>query len=374
LNRTFPGVPADLLASGAVPLAARADRPVSWFEFWPGWLFYLPVVMQWIALGLRHGDFSLPTAANPAIEAGGLCGESKTSILDQMKGPARDLLAPYCCFLTGAESGGDLGAEEAAMAAAGLAFPVVAKPDVGCNGTGVRVIRDRAGLASYLAAFPRQAGVVLQALVEHPGEAGIFYIREPGQARGRITSITLKSVPSVVGDGRSTLRALILADPRLGRMTHLFFPRLADRLDDVPDSGRVVQLTFVGNHCKGSTFRDGREHATAELNNCIERLARALPSFHFGRFDLRFRSLAELRRGTGFTIIEINGVGSEATHIWDPRMRLSQAYATQFEHYRAAFEIGALNRRAGHRSTGLRELFRLWQLQRRLMASYPLHD
>ena len=34
----------------------------------------------------------------------------------------------------------------------------------------------------------------------------------------------------------------------------------------------------------------------------------------------------------------------------------------------------AANRRAGHRSTGLRELTRHWQTQRRLMARYPEHD
>ena len=63
-------------ARGAVLPARLRERPVSYFEFWPGWLFYSPVVAQWIALGLRHGDMSLPTAANPRITGGGLCGES----------------------------------------------------------------------------------------------------------------------------------------------------------------------------------------------------------------------------------------------------------------------------------------------------------
>ena len=363
------GAPAGLLAGDVAPLPP-AERAISFFEFWPGWLFYLPVVVQWIGLGLRYGDFSLPTAANPRITAGGLCGETKTSILDQMGRPERELIAPYECIATGGSD--DMAALRAA--ADRLGFPLVAKPDIGCNGTGVRVVADHAALAAYLAAFPRGAGLVLQTLVTDAGEAGIFYMRHPDEARGRITSITLKMAPTVVGDGRSTLRDLILADPRLGRMSRLFFPRLAARLGEVPDSGQPVRLTFVGNHCKGSTFRDGREHATAELNDRIEAIARSIPDFHFGRFDLRYRSLAELRRGTGFRIIEVNGVGSEATHIWDPRTTLAHAYATQFAHYRAAFAIGRRNRQAGHRSTGLRGLARLWRLQRRLMAAYPMHD
>ena len=68
------------------------DRPLSFFEFWPDWAFYLPVVAHWLALGVRYGGFTLPTAANPTITTGGVCGESKIEILDQVTGPARDLL------------------------------------------------------------------------------------------------------------------------------------------------------------------------------------------------------------------------------------------------------------------------------------------
>ncbi|HET6197081.1 MAG TPA: D-alanine--D-alanine ligase, partial [Acetobacteraceae bacterium] len=49
------------------PLARPRGKPVSYFEFWPDWLFYFPVAAHWIALGLRHRGFMLPTAANPAI-------------------------------------------------------------------------------------------------------------------------------------------------------------------------------------------------------------------------------------------------------------------------------------------------------------------
>ena len=47
---------------------------------------------------------------------------------------------------------------------------------------------------------------MLQAFSADPGEAGIFYIRHPDEATGRVTSLTLKSSPVVTGDGRQTLR------------------------------------------------------------------------------------------------------------------------------------------------------------------------
>jgi hypothetical protein len=356
----------------AAPAATeKRKRPLSFFEFWPDWLFYMPVVVHWLLLGVWYRDFSLPTAANPGITTGGLCGESKLSILSQIGPDAAGLVAPFCGVT--AHPGG-VNAAEAAMAAHGLHYPVVAKPDIGCNGTGVRLVRDRAGMERYLADFPEGETVVLQRYIADPNEAGIFYIRHPDEAAGRITSVTIKTPPVVVGDGRSTLRALILADERAGLVPHLYLDRLADRLDIVPVSGEAVQLVFVGNHCKGSLFQDGRGLVTPALTEAIERLVRSMPNFFFGRIDVRFVSTVALRRGIGFQVIEINGAGSEATHIWDPATPLLEAWRTQFFHYGAAFRIGAANRRRGFAPSGVRRMYRDWMNQRRLMALYPLND
>ena len=349
----------------------RHARTMSLFEFWPGWLFYTPVVAHWIALGLRYGDFSLPSAANPRVATGGLCGESKSSILDEAGPVARAWIAPWTVLHTGAD---DPARARAAMQAAGLALPLVVKPDIGCNGTGVRLVQDEAALDAALASFPRGVALLIQALIPWEQEAGIFYMREPGATRGRITSLTLKHAPEAVGDGRSTLRALILADPRFGRVPHIYLPRLEGRLETVPGAGERVRLVFAGNHCKGSVFRDGRDDITPALTARLDAIIGDIRDFHFGRIDVRFESLAALRAGEGFRIIEVNGVGSEATHIWDPDTTLREAYATQFFHYRAAFRIGAAMRRRGTRTCGPFELLRLWRLQRRLLASYPLND
>jgi hypothetical protein len=358
-------------AVAAPHVAEQRRRPVSFFEFWPGWLFYTPVVIHWLMLGLRYGDFSLPTAANPRITTGGLCGESKLSILSQVGPEAQALLAPACGVLARPDG---TAAAEAAMDTFGLHYPVVVKPDIGCNGTGVRLIRDRRAMDRYLKVYPPGETVVLQQFVEEPNEAGIFYVRHPDEAHGRITSITIKKPPVVVGDGRSTLRTLILADERAGRVPHLYLVRLADKLDSVPALGETVQLVFVGNHCKGSIFQDGNTLVTPALTEAIDRLARSMPDFFFGRIDVRFSSTVSLRRGTGFRVIEINGAGSEATHIWDPSTTLLSAWRTQFFHYGAAFRIGAANRRRGFSPSGVRAMYRDWMNQRRLMAIYPLND
>ncbi len=351
--------------------APRPERAVSPFEFLPGWLCYGPVIAQWIALGLRHGDMSLPTAANPAIPTGGLCGERKTASLDLVSGAARDWVAPYTTLSTGND---DLARAERALAEAGLALPVVLKPDIGCNGTGVRLIRDRASLEAALAAFPRSVSLVMQRFVPYPGEAGLFYIRHPHETRGRITSVTLKYPPSVVGDGQSTLRQLIEADPRHGKLRHLYAARLGGRLETVPPAGHRETLVFAGNHCKGSIFRNGADIATEALTDRLDAIAQSMPDFHFGRFDLRYATLGALRRGEDFRIIEINGVGAEATHIWDPATSLWEIWRAQLKHYGASWKIGAAMRTRGARPSGLVPMARDWLLQRRLMKSYPLND
>jgi hypothetical protein len=344
--------------------------PVSFFEFWPGWLFYAPIVAQWAWLGLRWGDLSLPTAANPHIETGGLCGESKASILVQVSGPARAMLAPYVRIQ--ATDAPNL--IEAAMRDSDLAYPVILKPDIGCNGAGVRLIEDASALARALPLYPRGVELLLQRYIPWEGETGIFYVRHPHERHGRITSITLKYPQYVVGDGVRTLRRLVLADPRAGRVPHLYLPRLAARLDEIPASGERVRLVLVGNHCKGSVFRDGTGQLTPALAARIESLAQAMPDFHFGRFDLRYRSLEELRQGEAFSVIEINGAGSEATHMWDARTRLGKAWRDQLWHYEQVFRIGRANRARGFKTSGVGPTLRAWRRQVRLMASYPAND
>ena len=355
-------------ASLARPGTASKDRLLSRFEFWPGWLFYAPVVAQWICLGLRYGDMSLPTAANPTIETGGLCGESKSDILDLAGETARLWIAPWLVFTAGVDDAVMLANES------GFGWPVVLKPDIGCNGTGVKLIANADALRMAIPFYPHGVRLMLQRYVPEQGEAGLFYIRHPGEAHGRVTSLTLKYAPSVTGDGRSTLEALVLADARAGKVPQLYLPRLGRRRATVPAAGEVVPLVFTGNHCKGSVFVDGADAVTPALVRQVDAIARDIPGFHFGRLDVRYASEAALRQGQAFTVIEVNGAGSEATHIWDARCTLRDAYAAQFTHYRAAWEIGRANRAAGHKPSGLRTMYRKWRLQRRLLASYPTND
>ncbi|MCB5943687.1 D-alanine--D-alanine ligase [Acidocella sp. KAb 2-4] len=367
---------ASLAGALGAPGRSKGKSPVSFFEFWPGWLFYAPVVLFWALKSLRYGSATLPSLANPRIDAGGICGESKNAILGLAGPVARQSIAPFAGFTTAGHHGGDdLAMARAAMTGAGLHFPVVAKPDMSCNGVGVRVVHDEAELAAYLAAFPRATALQLQALVTYEGEAGIFYIRRPREAQGRITSVTLKYPPTVTGDGHSRVRELIAADARLNAVSNLLLPRLGAKADHVPAAGESVKLVFVGNHCRGSTFKDGMDIVTPALTARIDEIMHDMPEVYFSRIDLRYDTLEALREGRDFKIIEFNGSGSEATNIWDPEMTIGRAYQTQFFHYGESFRIGAdIRRQSGLKPVGLLKLAGLWWHQKRLMAAYPQND
>jgi hypothetical protein len=352
--------------------------PLSFFEFWPMWAFYPPVALYSGWLMLRHGGVLLPTAANPSFPGGGFFGESKARILELAVKHLPQWVAPFVRIDRPAPGKADPDSEVTAalaqLAAAGLALPVVAKPDLGCRGAGVRLVRTEADLHAYISGFPVDASFVLQRLVPHEGEAGVFWCREPGEPKGRIVSITLKYFPYVHGDGRRTLRELILADPRAGRLSHLYLGRHAARLNEVPAAGEPVRLAFAGSHSRGAIFRDGTRLVTDAMHARFETIARSLPEFHFGRFDVRFESFAELQQGRGFTIVEINGAGAESTHIWDRRTGLLKAWRDLMLQYRTLFRIGAANRARGFKPMGFAEFIRDYRREKQLTPRYPSTD
>jgi membrane protein DedA with SNARE-associated domain len=322
-------------------------RKVRW-EFWPMWAAYLPVVPYILYLALKHRSLTVFTAANPGIPAGGLAGESKSEILDQ--------LAPSGAVARYTVVDGPVTTE----------FPVVLKPDVGERGSGVVIAHSAKELATCL-----RPGMILQEYV--PGvEFGVFYYRFPGERHGRILSLTHKQFPFVIGDGVSTLEKLILADSRAVAIAAVYLARHPDAGTRVPAAEERVQLVNIGSHCRGAVFLDGSECITEALTTRVDEIARHFSGFHFGRFDVRSPSIEHVKRGE-FLVLELNGVTSEPTHIYDPRVTLVGAYRAMFMQWRLAFEIGAANRALGYEPAGIGEIVRLLRLRSCSVSSGVKH-
>ncbi len=368
-NAINPTSAGKLMHQGMPPL--EMDGPaLSHFEFWSPRVFYIPIVLQTIWLSLRHMGPTLPTSANPHFPMGGLVGESKKIVLSLAGETAKEYISPFTQITKG-ESDDIISLAEKRMSEAGLTFPLVAKPDMGCRGVGVQIARSSEELKTYIDSFPDDASILLQELVPYEAEAGVFYIREPDQEKGRIFSVTLKYFPYVIGDGTRNLRQLIEEDERAGQIAHVYLKRHESRLDEIIPAGQPYRLAFAGSHSRGTIFRDGRPYVTEAMTEAFDKIAKDIPEFYFGRFDVRFTNVEDLQQGKNFKIVEVNGAGGEATHIWDRKITLREAYKTLFEQYATLYRIGAKNRKRGFKPASLWGLTKAWQEEKRLVADYP---
>jgi hypothetical protein len=319
-------------------------------------------------LSLRYRSVTLPSTANPTVTTGGMVGEGKMEYLDIMGSHARSATATTISITAAAE--GAASEAEKAMKQHGLFYPVVVKPDLGWCGYGVRRIDSPAELERYLVAFPRGERVVIQKWVDEPGEAGVFYMRRPARQAGEVIGMLLRHFPRVIGDGRHTVQELIAANVRTRRLGRDGASEPCCDLGSTPRFGEAVRIATVGSTRVGGLYEDGSAWVTPKLATAIDAIARDMKDFHVGRFDVKFTTMESLRSGA-FTIIEVNGAGSEAVHAWDPSHTLRQAYRIIFEKQRRLFEVGEDMRRLGHRPVGCLSLARHHLRQQGLIRRYP---
>lgn len=327
-------------------------RKVRW-EFWPMYVFYPPVFLYVLYLGVKYRGLTVFTSCNPAIVAGGFVGESKFDILKRFSGGGEAMLR--FALISKGNAAERVEKAKTFLERAGLKFPVVLKPDAGQRGSGVAVVRSDEELSDYLT--NKNYDTIIQEFAEGK-EFGVFYYRHPKEPTGHIFSITEKRLPVLVGNGVQTLEHLILSDDRAVCMADFYARKNAKRLEEILANGESVQLVELGTHCRGAIFLDGTGAITPALTETIDRISKTFEGFHFGRYDIRTPSVEDLMAGRNLKIVELNGVSSEATHIYDPKLSLFQAYRILFEQWEIAFEIGSENRARGCKPATVDELIK----------------
>ncbi len=339
-------------------LAGTYKRWTEW-EFWPLSVFYLPVLIYILRLAVEFRSISVFADANPAIEAGGFVGEPKSEIYEGLrKSPAAEShLLRYVLIPANLCLSERIAAADEFMRADRLSFPIVLKPNAGERGSGVYIIKTTEELESKIVNCG--SDLILQEF-SSGYEFGVFYFRYPGDEHGNIFAITEKQFPTVTGDGKANLETLILRDKRAVALANAYFARNVHRLGEVPAIGETVAIIEIGTHSKGAIFLDGGWAKSEALEKKLDDICRGFSGFYFGRFDLRVNSIDEFKRGENFKIIELNGVTSEATNIYDPKYSLFDAYRILFRQWRIAFEIGHANRQRGMPPTSATSLLRLY--------------
>ncbi|MEL6636259.1 MAG: hypothetical protein AAFR05_05895, partial [Bacteroidota bacterium] len=273
---------------------------VKWtqWEYYPVYIANIPTVLFWLYFALRARALFYFSTVNPVIETGGVMGESKINILRRL--PARAI--PRTVLVGPADRAWSR--LRARLAAAGIDYPLVAKPDVGERGFLVEKIDDPVALQQYLARV--SVDFIVQDFVDYPLEISVLYYRMPGAENGKITSVCIKKTLRVRGDGRSTIEDLMRAYPRARFQLARFRQQRADLLRRVPAAGEEVELEPIGNHSRGTTFLNGNAHIDAALHRVFDDLSREMAGIHYGRFDLKCASIEALREGRDFRVLEFN--------------------------------------------------------------------
>jgi len=308
----------------------------SW-EYWPFGIIQLPVIFYYAWLSIRARSLIFFSASNPGIPMGGMFGESKFDVLNKV--PKK--YTPKTILISGPAS------KEAVIKTLGLhgfQLPVIFKPDLGERGFMVTRIETENDIDSYLSKM--NFDFLIQELITLPLEYGVFYTRFPNEESGRVTSIVVKEMLSVTGDGTSTLEALIRRKDRAKLQWDTLKEIYSSRLEHILPRGETLELVSIGNHCLGTKFLDGSHLITQELSGLFDGISKEIEGFYFGRYDLRCSSIKDLYDGN-FKVMELNGCGAEPAHIYHPGYSLRKAMSVLFLHWRNIFVIARENTKRG---------------------------
>lgn len=226
-----------------------------------------------------------------------------------------------------------------------IRFPLIAKPDIGLRGSGVKKIKSISDLKDY--ADKANFNFLLQDTIPFENEIGIFYVRYPSMKVGKITGIVSKEFLIVIGDGVSTIEELINEIPRYKIQMKVLQKEYKEQLKQVLRIGEQLNLVPFGNHARGAKFLDVSHLVTPKLTQMINAISLQIPEFYFGRFDIMYNSWEELEEGRNFLIVELNGAASEPTHIYDPKHSLWFAWRELARHITYMYEISVENNQKG---------------------------
>lgn len=308
----------------------------SW-EYWPFGIVQAPLFIYWLWLSLKARSLLFFSASNPGILTGGMFGESKFAVLQKIP-PGH---VPKS-FLIKFPSSPELVKQE--IQNHGLAFPLIFKPDLGERGWMVKKINSVEDLVQYVEIA--KWDFIAQEFVNLPLEFSVYYARHPHSDQGKVTSITMKEMLKVIGNGKQTLAQLILDKERAKLQWPVLKKTYANQLNEIVESGKIIELVSVGNHCLGTTFINKNVLITEKLNESFDSLSQQIDGFYFGRFDLRVASIEDLEAGK-IMIMELNGCGAEPSHIYHPGASLTSAIRDLFIHWHTIYTISKANHKLG---------------------------
>jgi len=328
-------------------LKHRLHKIAHW-EYWSTPTIYLPLFPVWLYCTWKARTLLFFHGANPSIKYGGMAMESKKEIYDLIP----ENWIPKTIFASSEISFQEILSE---LKSQTINFPIIAKPNIGLKGLGVVEIKNIAELENYHQ--NNRFDFLIQEKINYQNEVGIFYHRFPDEKKGKITGMVKKEFLSVKGNGKKTLRELVMENPRSAFQIKAIEQNLGNEIQKiVPENEEIILIPF-GSHTRGAKFIDISNEITEKLAQKIDEICTKVNGFYFGRLDVMFENLELLKNGENFKIIEINGSKSEPTHMYDPKHSLFFAWKEITKHWRIMAEISRRNHEKGFPYLNLKEGF-----------------
>ena len=327
----------------------RLTRP----SLWSSPALYLPVRLMVVLVSLRLRSLTAFASANPGFgRMGGFIGDEKGALLEPFEA---DLRTCPTLRLPLGESPAERRRQAEAFASA-HGYPIILKPEVSEEGAGLRRIADTAAL---LAAVESQSEDILLQPCLGGREFEVVWRRAPGSGNGMLMAVVEKGDVTVIGDGRRTLEALILADDQAVGRAELYLHLNSRHVAEVPTAGEIITLNASGSHAHGATHRHRPELMTTGLRDSLTAYCRRFPGLHYARLDLRVASEADLEAGR-FRVTEVGGCCHVSSVMRDPSVGLIGGYRLVWRQVRLCLQAGADNLRLGVRPVPLAFVLARW--------------
>lgn len=279
------------------------------YEYWPWYIWHGLALPIHIYNAVKCRTLVYFTVLNPAMgNSGGFFGDSKLNIGKTIPSPYRlnEIMLDVKANI------------EQQLLSNDFQFPVVLKPDAGERGEGVVIINSAKEIIEYLNKYGNgDYGIIAQEYCESTNEYGIFMINHP-QKGWFISGITGKIPLHIMGDGKHTLLDLLAKNKRYKMQIGRLLAEGKFDLQKVYEEGEIIVVEKILNHRLGTQFTNETTQLDTQLQNALADVVKDFKGFNYGRFDIKADNLNQIKQGN-FKIIELNGVASEPTIIYDQK-------------------------------------------------------
>lgn len=314
------------------------------WEFWPQSIVHFPTAVFYFIMGLRARNFLFFTNISNDYKDCNIENSSKYFVyskLQQVYFPITQLINK------------DKRSNLSLDLYPDLSYPIIAKPNIGKRGLAASLLYNNVDLQNY--SKKANYDILLQEYINYSNECGIFYIRIPHVQKGKITSIGIKKLVAVTGDGRSTLQELLSqSDITLSDANTI--TNQYDLYTTILKDGEELVIEPIGSHNRGTMISSGDHLINDQLLQVIETSLKGL-ELYYGRLDIKYQTWEELLKGH-FKIIEVNTITSEPLSIYDHGVPMIRKYRIFYNHIKSMFHISEQLKKDGRKRLSISEFIK----------------